>query len=180
MVGGFLGFGKFMLALDIKRVRRYCRESRGVVNSRTRKELTMPPKVLIVEDQAIERREFHNMFADAGRDYVLVDAENSVEARRMAQEEAPNLIILDGMFPEDEKSRVRSDAGIRLLRDLRNEQATARIPVVFVTGMSWEKLSEEELGRLGVYGWFRKGPRGLELKRFWEAVDRALVSAAVS
>ena len=135
----------------------------------------MPYKVLIVEDQTLDRHEFHKMFSDAGRNnYILLDAENGGEARRTAQEETPNLILLDGMFPEDAKSRVRSDAGIHFLRGLRNEQATERIPVVFVTGMSWERPSKEELGRLVVFGWFRKWPRDLELDRFWEAVDQAL------
>jgi CheY-like chemotaxis protein len=108
-------------------------------------------KVLIVEDDldivhALERR-----LQKVGAQTFV--ATNGVEAFRIALKERPDAIIADYIMPEG--------GGHYLLWRLKSTEATRHIPVIIVTGQSFEMGTEhaaerEALGRNGAVKFFRK------------------------
>lgn len=83
-------------------------------------------KILLVEDSRTIRLENERTLMQAG--YEVVWAEDGESALRIAREQVPDLILLDLLLP-----RI---SGMDVLRRLKSEDATARIPVVVVSGLS--------------------------------------------
>jgi CheY-like chemotaxis protein len=96
----------------------------------------MPPRVLICDDVADMRELVRVVLGDG---YVFHEAGNGVDAVRLAQETKPDLVILDMMIP--------GLAGVEVLRQLREDPATASIPVLALT--AWHFMAEE-VSALGV------------------------------
>lgn len=78
------------------------------------------PKILLVDDDP----HIHDMvrFALTREGFTVVEAENGVEALKRAEDERPDLIILDIMMPEMD--------GTEVCRRLRRD---SRVPIVFVS-----------------------------------------------
>ena len=70
-----------------------------------------------------------------GEGYAVVTASNGVDALAVAEEEIPDLILLDVMMP-------RMD-GFEVLDNLRKNEKTLDIPVVMLTGVV-ETLKKKE------------------------------------
>ena len=107
-------------------------------------------KILLVEDSKFLRLATERALAHAG--YEVVSAGDGEEALRLAQEKLPDLILLDMLLPKV--------GGPEVLRALKNDAATARIPVVVLTGLSQknaEKLQDE-----GAAGFLEKSALGLD------------------
>jgi DNA-binding response OmpR family regulator len=83
----------------------------------------MATKILVVDDEASVRHLLQVMLATEGYEPLL--AANGAEGLQAAHEHLPALIILDWMMPVLD--------GLATLQALRNEPATARIPVVMLT-----------------------------------------------
>jgi CheY-like chemotaxis protein len=83
-------------------------------------------KILLVEDSKPIRRENERALLKAG--YEVVCAVDGESALRFAQEEKPDLILLDMILPKM--------GGPEVLRHLKEEPATANIPVVVVSSLS--------------------------------------------
>ena len=66
------------------------------------------------------------VLSDAG--FTVVEASDGEEALRKARESEPDLIILDMLLPKL--------GGERVLQSLRQDPATARIPVIVLSGLS--------------------------------------------
>ena len=93
-------------------------------------------KILLVEDSKTIRRENEAALQDAG--YEVICAEDGESALQMAQEQHPDLILLDMILPKM--------SGPDVLKHLKSEPATAEIPVVVLSSLSEknrEKLLEE-------------------------------------
>jgi CheY-like chemotaxis protein len=93
-------------------------------------------KILLVEDSKPIRRENESALTKAG--YEVICAEDGETAVRMAQEAQPDLVLLDMILPKM--------SGPEVLRHLKQEPATAAIPVVVLSSLSEknrEKLLEE-------------------------------------
>ena len=83
----------------------------------------MAAKILVIDDEVSVRHLLQVMLSTEGYDAVL--AANGAEGLQMAHEHKPHLIILDWMMPILD--------GLATLQALRNDAATADIPVVMLT-----------------------------------------------
>lgn len=83
-------------------------------------------KVLVVDDEKSVISYLCALLQDNG--YETVSAYNGREGFQMAQDEKPDLILLDITMPEE--------SGVRMFRNLQENEETAKIPVFIVTGIS--------------------------------------------
>ena len=83
-------------------------------------------KILLVEDSKPIRRENENALLHAG--YEVVCAVDGESALRFAREAKPDLILLDMILPKM--------GGPEVLQHLKEDPATAGIPVVVVSSLS--------------------------------------------
>lgn len=93
-------------------------------------------KILLVEDSKPIRRENESALFNAG--YEVICAEDGESALQLAQEQKPDLILLDMILPKM--------SGPEVLKHLKSEPATAEIPVVVLSSLSEknrQKLLEE-------------------------------------
>src|ERR1700685_1913069 len=93
-------------------------------------------KILLVEDSKTIRRENESALHKAG--YEVICAEDGETALRMAQEQKPDLILLDLILPKL--------SGQEVLRRLKAGRTTDAIPVVVLSSLSEknrQKLLEE-------------------------------------
>lgn len=81
-------------------------------------------KVLVIEDSVFFRKTIQSMLASEG--YEVLAAGTGEEGLKLAQQSAPDLILLDMMMP-------RLD-GMMVLRILRGSPATREIPVIVMSG----------------------------------------------
>jgi len=91
------------------------------------------PKLLIVDDEMSTRMILENIFH---KDYRLFSAANGDEALSLAQEQHPDLILLDIMMPGID--------GYEVARRLQDDIATRDIPIIFLTAL--DGVSEEVQG----------------------------------
>jgi CheY-like chemotaxis protein len=93
-------------------------------------------KILLVEDSKPIRRENESALLKAG--YEVITAEDGESALRSARTDKPDLILLDMILPKM--------SGPEVLKHLKNDPATAQIPVVVLSSLTEknrEKLMEE-------------------------------------
>lgn len=84
----------------------------------------MTKKILVVEDDDLIRKQIVFILQELGN-YQAFDAKNGSEALRIALDEIPDLILSDIMMPVMD--------GYELLNSLREEEATATIPFIFMS-----------------------------------------------
>lgn len=93
-------------------------------------------KILLVEDSKPMRRENESALLRAG--YEVITAEDGESALLAAKEQKPDLVLLDMILPKM--------SGPEVLKHLKNDPATAEIPVVVLSSLTEknrEKLMEE-------------------------------------
>jgi len=101
-------------------------------------------KVLLVEDSKFLRLSTERVLTTAG--YKVVCACDGEEALRLAIEQVPELILLDIMLPKM--------TGPDVLKALKKNGATAKIPVMMLTGLS--QKNAKALEKDGCSGFFEK------------------------
>ena len=90
--------------------------------------MTAQPSVLVVEDEAPQREVLvYNLEAEG---YAVVQATTGDAALDLAQEDEPDLILLDWMLPEV--------SGIEVCRRLKARSATRDIPIIMISARSEE------------------------------------------
>lgn len=94
-------------------------------------------KVLIVEDDADLARALERRLKKCGAETLI--ASNGIEAYRMAIKELPDAIIADYVMPEG--------GGHYLLWRLKSTESTKHIPVIMITGQTFEPGTEHTIGR---------------------------------
>ena len=97
------------------------------------------PQILIVDDEPITRILLHSILDDRG--YEVHEAETGREGIERAKEILPDLIILDILLPDLN--------GFEVCRQLKSNDRTCNIPVIFVTAMDRQ---EDELQGLNAGG----------------------------
>ena len=107
-------------------------------------------KVLLVEDSKFLRIANERVLAKAG--YEVCTAADGEEALRIANDELPDIILLDLMLPRL--------SGPEVLQALKNNPATMAIPVIVVSSLS--QKNEEKLKQAGAAEYFEKGALDLE------------------
>ena len=96
----------------------------------------MPPKKILVADDEADIR--HLVSQALFKEYIVVEAADGIEAVLKANEEQPDLILLDIMMPRQD--------GYETCMKIKSAAETRNIPVVMFTGAGCElnrKLGEQ-------------------------------------
>lgn len=88
-------------------------------------------KILVADDSSTLRRLVSARLTADG--YQVLEASDGEQALGLAQQERPDLIVLDKVMPKMD--------GFEVVRGLREEPETARMPIVMLT----ERTSEEDV-----------------------------------
>ena len=95
-------------------------------------------RILVVDDHPVSRKLLETLFMD---EYQVLTAVDGPAALALCQGESlPDLVLMDVMMPGMD--------GFEVVRQLREQPATAQIPVIFVTGLEDDeaRLKGMELG----------------------------------
>ncbi len=104
----------------------------------------MKTTVLLVEDSKVQKLANERILHKAG--YAVLSAKDGEEALRLAHEQIPDLILLDMLLPKI--------AGPQVLQALKQDPATANIPVIVLSSLS--QTNEPKLRQEGADGYFEK------------------------
>jgi CheY-like chemotaxis protein len=110
----------------------------------------MAAKVLLVEDSKFLRIASERALNKAG--YLVLTAGDGEEALTVANQQLPDIILLDMMIPKM--------SGQDVLRVLKNTLATKEIPVVVVSSLS--QANAEKLVAAGADEYFEKSTLALD------------------
>ena len=102
-------------------------------------------KILVIEDQAVMRRNVATILEMEGFQTVLAD--NGQDGLRLARDENPDLILCDVMMPTLD--------GYGVLQALRREKTLATVPFIFLTAKG-EKTEVREGMNLGADDYLAK------------------------
>ena len=106
-----------------------------------------PKTLLLVDDEPANLHVLKNILSD---DYRLIFARDGERALQLARQEHPDLVLLDVMMP--------GMSGHDVCRQLKQDEATAHIPVIFVTALG--DTDDEALGfELGAVDYLTKPVR---------------------
>lgn len=96
-------------------------------------------KILIVDDNEEFRKLIAEFLNDTQEEVNLIETGTGEEAIRLAQDEKPDLILMDIMMP--------GMNGGDVVKLLKNDKHTIHIPVIFLTGMYSEndEMAEEKI-----------------------------------
>ncbi|MCH9806422.1 MAG: response regulator [Alphaproteobacteria bacterium] len=97
----------------------------------------MAKKVLIVEDNELNMKLFHDLLDAHG--YATVQTRNGLDALSLAREHRPDLILMDIQLPEV--------SGLEVTRWLKEDDDLRDIPVIAVTAFAMK--GDEERIRSG-------------------------------
>ncbi len=102
-------------------------------------------KVLLVEDDAMIVEMYKTRMESEGWEVFTTDLGS--EAIKIAQAKKPDIVLLDIILPEVD--------GFAILKDLKSESSTKKIPVLMLTNLGQE--SDQNKGKeIGVDGYFIK------------------------
>ena len=101
-------------------------------------------RILLVEDSKPIRRENESALYNAG--YEVICAEDGESALQLAEEQKPDLILLDMILPKL--------SGPEVLQHLKSEPATSEIPVVVLSSLS--QMNREKLLEAGAEEYLEK------------------------
>jgi CheY-like chemotaxis protein len=115
--------------------------------------------IVIADDEEHLRLLVSTTLAEA--DYRILEAEDGPRALELARKECPDLLILDWMMPRA--------SGIDVLKALRQDPETDRIPVIMLTAKS-QKADRNQAILQGIRGYLVKPFSPLELIELVEKV----------
>ncbi|HET9210076.1 MAG TPA: response regulator [Thermoanaerobaculia bacterium] len=119
------------------------------------------PRILVCEDDRDVARLLGLMLEREG--YPVDVAHDAAQARRLLRERSYAALTLDLVLPDQD--------GVSLIRELRREEATSRLPIVVVSVRAQEGAAELNGGALGVVDWLVKP---IDEDRLMAAVERAV------
>ena len=85
---------------------------------------TRNPTVLLVDDAIDERHMYAEFFRASG--FRTLQADNAMDAHRLAVELRPDAAVIDLVLPRMN--------GLELVRRLRSDEGTSRLPIIALTG----------------------------------------------
>ena len=124
----------------------------------------MPKTVLIVEDNELNMKLFHDLLEAHG--YQTVGTRNGIEALDLARKHKPDLILMDIQLPEV--------SGLEVTKWLKEDDALRRIPVIAVTAFAM-KGDEEKIREGGCEAYISKP---ISVVSFLETIDGFLKGRA--
>ena len=120
----------------------------------------MPKKVLIVEDNELNMKLFHDLLEAQG--YDILETREGLQALSLAREHRPDLILMDIQLPEI--------SGLEVTKWLKEDDELASIPVVAVTAFAM-KGDEERIREGGCEAYISKP---ISVSHFLDTVRRFL------
>jgi len=118
--------------------------------------------VLIVDDSRFFRTATERTLVKCG--YSIISASDGEEGLRIAREKLPGLILLDMLLPKLD--------GAGVLRRLKADPVTAKIPVIVLTSLS--QRNEEKLVKDGAAGFVEKDQLTKDPQPLLQAITRLL------
>ena len=112
---------------------------------RGRKEPGMAKTVLIVEDNELNMKLFHDLLEAHG--YSTLGTRNGIEALELARKHRPDLIVMDIQLPEV--------SGLEVTKWLKDDPELKAIPVIAVTAFAM-KGDEERIREGGCEAYISK------------------------
>ena len=120
----------------------------------------MSKKVLIVEDNELNMKLFHDLLEAHG--YDVTGTRNGLKALELAREHRPDLILMDIQLPEV--------SGLEVTKWLKEDEDLSAIPVVAVTAFAM-KGDEERIRAGGCEAYLSKP---ITVSTFIETVQKFL------
>ena len=105
----------------------------------------MPKKVLIVEDNELNMKLFHDLLDAQG--YETLETRDGLQALALARLHRPDLILMDIQLPEI--------SGLEVTKWLKEDDELAKIPVIAVTAFAM-KGDEERIREGGCEAYLSK------------------------
>jgi DNA-binding response OmpR family regulator len=109
-------------------------------------------KILIVEDNQMLSDIYITVFEKEG--YTVLTAKTGEDGYEMAANKMPNIILLDILLPGTLN-------GLDVLRKIKDNLVTAKIPILIMSNLSDDKTISEGLS-LGANGYFTKSQASLD------------------
>ena len=94
-----------------------------------------PTKILVVDDNLVVLKLLRHLLES--KDYLVITAQNGVEALKLASTEDPDIIITDYIMPEMD--------GVMLIKKLKSRPDTRAIPIMMLTAKDEEESELEGL-----------------------------------
>jgi two-component system cell cycle response regulator DivK len=129
----------------------------AVHSLRTRAE---PKTVLIVEDNELNMKLFHDLLEAHG--YDTLQTKDGMEALRLARQHRPDLILMDIQLPEV--------SGLEVTKWIKEDDELRSIPIIAVTAFAM-KGDEEKIREGGCEAYIAKP---ISVANFLEVVERFL------
>jgi two-component system cell cycle response regulator DivK len=123
----------------------------------------MATRVLIVEDDLLNRMFYEAVLSQRGYELLLVD--DGARVIQAVEEFAPDLITMDIHLP--------NISGKQLIRRIMRNPVTAHIPILAITAFAGRR-DEEEIRKAGARGYLAKP---LSITNLLSAVDAVLAPA---
>ncbi|MDQ0393068.1 response regulator [Labrys monachus] len=123
----------------------------------------MAKKVLIVEDNELNMKLFHDLLEAHG--YDIVETRSGINVMNLAREHRPDLILMDIQLPEV--------SGLEVTRWLKDDDELKSIPVVAITAFAM-KGDEERIRQGGCEAYLSKP---ISVAKFLETVRSFLGEA---
>ena len=121
---------------------------------------TSPKTVMIVEDNELNMKLFHDLLEAHG--YHILQTRDGMEALQIARDHKPDLILMDIQLPEV--------SGLQVTKWLKQDNGLKHIPVVAVTAFAM-KGDEEKIREGGCEAYLAKP---ISVVSFLQTVERFL------
>ena len=119
-----------------------------------------PKKVLIVEDNELNMKLFHDLIEACGHE--ILETRDGIEALKLARLHRPDLILMDIQLPEV--------SGLEVTRWLKEDDELRKIPVIAVTAFAM-KGDEEKIRSGGCEAYIAKP---ISVSNFLDTIGRFL------
>ena len=116
----------------------------------------MPKTVLIVEDNELNMKLFHDLLEAHG--YQTIGTRNGIEALELARKHNPDLVLMDIQLPEV--------SGLEVTKWLKEDDRLREIPIIAVTAFAM-KGDEERIREGGCEAYLSKP---ISVAKFLETV----------
>jgi len=120
----------------------------------------MSKKVLIVEDNELNMKLFHDLLDSQG--YETLQTREGLQAMALARAHSPDLILMDIQLPEI--------SGLEVTKWLKDDEELAHIPIIAVTAFAM-KGDEERIRQGGCEAYISKP---ISVMHFLETVRKHL------
>ena len=124
------------------------------------RERAVPKTVLIVEDNELNMKLFHDLLEAHG--YETLQTKDGMEALKLARQHRPDLILMDIQLPEV--------SGLEVTKWIKEDDDLRSIPIIAVTAFAM-KGDEEKIREGGCEAYIAKP---ISVANFLETVERFL------